>query len=121
MITSVQKFSFENLFLTNYMQHNPSWEANRFSVIQEIHRILWNPKFRYHMLKRLPPVPILRQINPVHALPCHFLKIHFDIILPSTSVSSKLSLSLSAPPLSLSLQYLPHAQPISFFLIWSSE
>ena len=26
------------------MEHSPSWEANRFSAIQEIPRILWNPK-----------------------------------------------------------------------------
>jgi hypothetical protein len=31
--------------LLNSMQQSPPSEANRFSDIQEIPRILWNPKF----------------------------------------------------------------------------
>jgi hypothetical protein len=30
--------------VTYSMEQSPSWEANRFSVSQEIPRILWNPK-----------------------------------------------------------------------------
>ena len=68
-----------------------------FAVNQEIPRILWNPKVHCRTHKRPPPVPFLNQLHPVPTTPSHFLKIHLNIILPSTSWSHQWTPSLRIP------------------------
>jgi len=75
------------------MEQGLSRVANRFSASQEIPRILWKPKAHYRPGHR--PYPKPDQSSP--CLPSRFLKIHFNIILPSTPRISRWSLSLRFP------------------------
>jgi hypothetical protein len=87
-----EPWSCQLQFKPTYLLHGAEsfLRADRFPASQEIPHILWNPTV-YHRVHKCPsPVPVLSQIDPVHAF-------YFNIILSSTSGSSKWSLSPKYP------------------------
>ena len=125
MTCSTTSYSFSTLtYLLTPWSRVLLEKLTGFGANQEIPRILRNPIVHYRTHKRPPPVPILSQLHPVPTTPSNFLKVHLNIILPSTSWSPQWSLSLRFPlpkPCAhLSLHpYVPHAPPISIFSILS--
>ena len=94
------------------MEQSHSSEANRFSSGQEIPRILLNPKIHYRIHKRPSSVPILRQIDPVHASLSHswrsvvILSSHLRLGLPCGLVAT------TPPPAPIKTPYVPLLSPV---------
>jgi hypothetical protein len=62
------------IFIINFVEQSPSWEAYSHSASQEITLLLWKTKVRYRVHKRPPQVPILSHLNPIHSFPPCFSK-----------------------------------------------
>jgi len=70
-----------NSYLLHYCtEQNPSWDGNRLPT-SPIPRMLWNPKAHYRVFKSPRPVPVLSQINPIHAI--HLTSVRYILILSS--------------------------------------
>jgi hypothetical protein len=111
--------------LTFSKEQSPSWEANRYLVSQEIPRILWKPKVHDSIHKCPPPVPILSQLDPVHAPTFHFVKIHLNVVLPNAWAFQVVCFPQISPPKPCICfycsTYVLHVPSISLFWIWSPE
>jgi hypothetical protein len=91
----VLNFLVTDIFLLN-LRTTSNWNestttANSRSVSQEVSRLLWNPKVHYRVHHSPPLVSNLTKVNPIHALPPYFFKIHSNKLL-SMRNSSKRSL-----------------------------
>ena len=47
---------------------------------------LWNPEVQCHIHKGSPIIPILSRINPIPRTYTYLLKVHSNIVLPSTPI-----------------------------------
>jgi len=88
-------------YLLTYLLHGAEFVLRSQPVLSKSRNspILWKPKFEGSPphSQFMPPVPILSQLEPYHTNKSHFLKIHINIILPSTHGSPKCSLFLRFP------------------------
>jgi len=82
-------------YLTQWSRIHPK-KITGPQLIRKIPHILWNPRVHYRIHKRPTPVLILSHSNQIHPSTSYFLNFQFNIILPSTSRTSKWSISLTS-------------------------
>jgi hypothetical protein len=80
-----QKFYYRNFSCDRKKPNSPSASQDIFSFVIESERSL-------SCSQEPTIVLVLNQINPVHILPKHFLKVHFNFVLLSALICWKLSL-----------------------------
>jgi hypothetical protein len=66
------------------MEQSTTREATGCTATQELPSILWNPEVHNRAYKSVPLVPILKQVNPVHATLQYPSNIRINIVYPST-------------------------------------
>jgi hypothetical protein len=93
------------------MEQTPSREAGSLSADQEIIRLLWDPTFYCPVHKNSPLDLVLILGSPLPTLTAYFLKINFNIILPTADLWLMQDATLSKQTL----------EPTQLFVQWISE
>jgi hypothetical protein len=84
-------------YLLYSMVQDIIWKADCHSACQKYPVFLWNPTVHYRVHTSAPLDPILSQLNPVRPInPC-LPKVHLNVILPPTPMSSQWSLAFGPP------------------------
>jgi hypothetical protein len=86
--TAVQTDSLLLISTYIWLTKSEFLKVNSALASGEIPHIL---RIHHRVRNSTPPVPIISQMYPVHMLPSHFIKIHFNIILLSKHTSSRCS------------------------------
>jgi hypothetical protein len=89
-------FSLNQLHISTYTTSCSTVLLEKLTIPQLVKNFpafVGTRRFIIVVTNSLPVIPMLSQLNQVHALSFYFLEIHFNVILASKSLSSDYSLS----------------------------
>jgi len=107
MITDLSHCTTINTYLLTLWSTVLLEKLTGLQIVKKFPSFYGNRRLNTAFTSSRPPVPVLRQLDPVHTPTSHFLKIYLNIIFPPTPGSPKWTLSLR-----FSHQYPVYASPL---------